>query len=209
MKLPKYKRVAELVRKQVIDGRLVPGASAPSGAELARVTGYSPLTCRRALRALVQDGVLVPGISPGARPRVPVSGDGDLTLEDAERELSAALADRRRAAGLTQPQLAEMADVSVTTVGHAETGRLWQSREFWECADKALDADGELIRLYNAKRAAEGPDPKPQPRPALILIVWTDGGITTAPVDPRLADRRSGPPHPPNREAPDIAPART
>jgi hypothetical protein len=33
---------------------------------------------------------------------------------------------------------------------HAETGRLWQSREFWEKADAALAADGELARLHDA-----------------------------------------------------------
>jgi DNA-binding transcriptional regulator YhcF (GntR family) len=194
MKLPKYKQAAEIVRRQVADGRLIPGASAPSGAELARMTGYSVLTCRRALQILVQDGVLTPGTSRNARPRVPVSGDHDETLEDARRKLSAALADRRHAAGLTQPQLAEIADVSVTTIGHAETGRLWQSRIFWERADKALGAGGELLRLHNAYRAAEGPAPTPQSSPALILIVWTDGAVTIAPVDPRLAARRSGPP---------------
>jgi Helix-turn-helix domain len=50
----------------------------------------------------------------------------------------------RRAAGLTQPQLAEVVGVSVTSVGHAETGRLWQSRRFWEHVDKGLSAGGEL-----------------------------------------------------------------
>jgi hypothetical protein len=52
-----------------------------------------------------------------------------------------------------------------------------------------LDAGGELLRLYDAKHAAEGPAPKQQPSPALILIVWTNGAVTTAPVDPRLASR--------------------
>jgi DNA-binding XRE family transcriptional regulator len=61
---------------------------------------------------------------------------------------------RRRAAGLTQPQLAEAVGMSITTVGHAETGRLWQSRRFWELADKELRADGELLALHDAYRAA-------------------------------------------------------
>ena len=39
---------------------------------------------------------------------------------------------------LTQPQLAIRIGVSVTTVTHAETGRLWQAREFWKQADRAL-----------------------------------------------------------------------
>jgi DNA-binding XRE family transcriptional regulator len=39
--------------------------------------------------------------------------------------LSGALAARRHAAGLTQSGLAALAGCSVTTIGHAETGRLW------------------------------------------------------------------------------------
>ncbi len=71
MSLPKYAQVAVRVRAQIADGSLLPGQSAPSGAALARATGYSSLTCRRALRVLITDGVLVPGTSADARPRVP------------------------------------------------------------------------------------------------------------------------------------------
>src|SRR5258708_7042445 len=55
------------------------------------------------------------------------------------------LASRGRANGLTQPELAGRVGVSVTTVGHAETGRLWQSRQFWERADAILGAGGALL----------------------------------------------------------------
>ena len=54
-------------------------------------------------------------------------------------------------------------DRSVTTVGHAETGRTWQARYFWENCDKALDAHGELLRLHDAYRAATTADPAPPP----------------------------------------------
>src|ERR1700733_11182021 len=141
--MPKYARVAEDVRAQIADGTLRPGQPAPSGAALSRVTGFSTLTCRKALRTLIADGVLLPGPSRRARP------------------LPAARAGRRRASGLTQPQLAARAGVSVTTVGHAETGRLWQSRRFWERADAVLSACGELLALHDAYRAiaaSSGPD---------------------------------------------------
>jgi DNA-binding transcriptional MocR family regulator len=59
--LLKYQRVAAAVRGQIADGTLRPGQPAPSGAELSRLTGYSTLTCRRALRELIADGVLTPG----------------------------------------------------------------------------------------------------------------------------------------------------
>jgi DNA-binding transcriptional regulator YhcF (GntR family) len=150
----KYTQVAAYIRAQIDDGLLTPGGPVPSGAALSRVTGYSVLTCRRALRILVDDGVLVPGTSPGARPRVPASTLGEQTLASAARALSAALAICRRSAGLTQLQLAKLVGVSVTTIGHAETGRVWQSRPFWEHADKELNADGELLALHDAYRAA-------------------------------------------------------
>jgi Bacterial regulatory proteins, gntR family/Helix-turn-helix domain len=153
---PKYARVAAAVRSQIADGTLRPGQPAPSGAALSRVSGYSTLTCRRALRVLIADGVLVPGPSRNARPRVagaaPLPAERDLAA--AGRALSAGLAARRRANGLTQPELALLAEISVTTVGHAETGRLWQSRRFWERADAALAAGGALLRLHDAYREA-------------------------------------------------------
>jgi len=151
---PKYVQVAASVRTQIEDGMLLPGAPAPSGAALARATGFSDLTCRKALRLLIKKGVLLPGPSANARPWVAGTADGVHTVTDAERVLSATLASLRRAAGITQVQLASIVGKSVTTVGHAETGRVWQSRDFWERADKALDARGELVRHHDAYRAA-------------------------------------------------------
>lgn len=153
--LPKYAQVAARLRAQIADGMLAPGESAPSGAQLARMTGYSVLTCRKALQTLIKDGALVPGPSPGARPRVPAPDGKGLT--SAARALSAALTAHRRAAGLTQPQLAEIIGVSVTTIGHAETARLWHARSFWKRADKELSAGGDLLRHHDAYRAATVP----------------------------------------------------
>jgi len=152
----KYRRVVALVRGRVAGGSLRPGQPAPSGAELSRITGYSTLTCRKALRVLIAEGVLTPGPSRNARPRVAGAPrpESERDLADTTRALSAGLAARRHAAGLTQPDLAALARVSVTTIGHAETGRVWQSRRFWERADTALGADGDLLRLHDAYRAA-------------------------------------------------------
>jgi DNA-binding transcriptional regulator YhcF (GntR family) len=157
--LPKYLRVAAVIRRQIADGTLRPGQPAPSGAELSRAFGFSTLTCRKALRALIAEGLLVPGPSNNARPRVadPQAPDIERDLADAARALSAGLAARRHAAGLTQAELAALAGVSVTTVGHAETGRTWQSRRFWERADSALRAAGDLLRLHDFYRAASSP----------------------------------------------------
>src|SRR5690348_14657365 len=150
--VPKYARVAAAVKDQIADGTLRPGQSAPSGAALSRVTGYSTLTCRRALRVLIEDGVLLPGPSRHARPRVagPPQQPAERDLAAAARALSRGLAARRRASGLTQPGLAAVLGLSVTTIGHAETGRLWQSRQFWEHVDAVLGAGGDLLRLHEA-----------------------------------------------------------
>ena len=150
--VPKYARVAAAVRGQIAEGTLRPGQPAPSGAALSRITGYSTLTCRRALRVLIADGVLTPGPSRNARPRVagPPQRPAERDLAAAARALAAGLATRRRANGLTQPELAVRVGVSVTTVGHAETGRLWQSRQFWERADPVLGAGGDLLGLHDA-----------------------------------------------------------
>jgi transcriptional regulator with XRE-family HTH domain len=154
--LPKFARVAALVRGQIADGTLRPGEPAPSGAALSRVTGYSTLTCRKALRQLIADGLLTPGPSRNARPRVagPPQPRAERDLASAARNLAKGLAARRRAKGLTQPELARRVGVSVTTVGHAETGRLWQSRQFWERAAAVLGANGDLLALHDAYREA-------------------------------------------------------
>jgi len=193
--LPKYAQVAASVRAQIEDGMLLPGAPAPSGAALARATGFSDLTCRKALRLLIKSGVLLPGPSANARPRVASAADGAHTVTDAERVLSATLASLRRAAGLTQVELASIVGKSVTTVGHAETGRVWQSRDFWERADKALDACGELLRHHDDYRGAalartkDGETESDNPFAAAtdgapgtvtcITISWGDGTTTT------------------------------
>jgi hypothetical protein len=183
----KYQQAAAIVRAQITDGTLKPGQPAPSGAALARLTGFSVLTCRKALRTLVTEGTLSPGLSTAARPRAAVTGGP--RPGDAARQLSRALAALRHVNGLTQPALSALTGYSVTTIGHAETGRLWQSREFWEKTDLTLAAGGELTSLYDAYRAeAASPAgdlpqhaaPPPGP-PALthLTLHWSDGTVTT------------------------------
>ena len=183
MTTPKHAQAAALVRAQVTDGTLRPGQAAPSGAQLARLTGFSVLTCRKALRTLVTDGTLTRGVSPHARPRV--TAPAPPPAGDAAGGLSRALAALRRQAGLTQPELAALTGYSVTTIGHAETGRLWQARAFWEKADLMLAADGELTRRYDVYHAATaapvgdpGQPPPPVPGPpalARVTLHWSDG----------------------------------
>ncbi len=116
--------VTRLLLGKIADGTLRPGAQVPSGAALARETGYAPVTCLAGLRALLADGTLARGPSQGARLRVaPPQGQrgapGGAPAGAPGQRLSRELAARRRAAGLTQPELAKVLAVSVTTIGHA------------------------------------------------------------------------------------------
>jgi DNA-binding transcriptional MocR family regulator len=191
--LPKYTHIAASIRAQIESGALAPGQPAPSGAALARTTGYSVATCRRAPGLLLADGALVPGTSHRARPRVPgPAGSHDGTHADAVRSLSAELAGRRHAAGLTQSQLSEVAGVSATAIGHAETGRLWQSRRFWKHVDQTLSAGGELLTRHDVYRAAQVQTARSAVADevratavtapasvAHIVITWASGEVTT------------------------------
>jgi transcriptional regulator with XRE-family HTH domain len=198
---PMWPAAAALVREKIADGTLRPGDLAPSGEALARETGLHALTCRRALRALLADGTLRAGVSPTGRPRIARPGGSGPSVPDALRAaLSRSLAARRKAAGLTQPELAEKTGMSVTTVGHAETGRTWQSREFWRLAGQVLGDDGALLALYDRCQIGvpagvpdedepdeDAPDEAAPVLPASVtitpagvLVVWPDGTETLA-----------------------------
>jgi Helix-turn-helix domain len=136
------------------------------------------------LRLLLVDGTLVPGASPSARLRVAGAGQGGGAYPEALRlVLLAALAARRHAEGLTQPQLATLLGVSATTVGHAETGRLWQRRGFWQRTDRVLGTGGTLAGLYDGMLAAAAcpapEDPPEPPRPVILpaCVVITAAGV--------------------------------
>jgi transcriptional regulator with XRE-family HTH domain len=60
------------------------------------------------------------------------------------RDLGLQLAALRRAAGLTQHELAALTAFARSTVSMAEIGRQYQAREFWAACDKALDSGGVL-----------------------------------------------------------------
>jgi DNA-binding XRE family transcriptional regulator len=200
------------VRGLIEDGTLGAGSPAPSGAELARISGYSVFTCRAALADLLADGTLRPGLTGMARLRVPRRGAGHADTEALRAALSRTLASLRHAAQMTQPDLAAKLGVGLTAVSHAETGRIWQSREFWEQADALLG--GDLLRTFGEFEAAAhgappdtADDPAPvQGAPVLpvsvtitpdgVAVTWPDGTQTLArppggpgcPEDPGTAD---------------------
>jgi hypothetical protein len=117
----------------------------------------------------------------------------------------------RNASGTGLLTLAATTGMSVTSIGHAETGRLWQSRRFWELVDEGLRAGGELLSLHDAYRAAAVPaDRTTEPGDteaeatadilpavavaasvpvAAVTITWADGTVTT--VYPPEAPARS------------------
>jgi DNA-binding GntR family transcriptional regulator len=60
----KYIRLAADLRARIADGSLPRGEPAPSRTKLAEQTGWSPLTCVKALRMLESEGLLAlyPGL---------------------------------------------------------------------------------------------------------------------------------------------------
>jgi DNA-binding transcriptional regulator YhcF (GntR family) len=189
----KSDQVANLIRGRIADGTLRPGMYVPSGRELAKETGFAVVTCRSGLLRLLREGALMQ-MARSTRFRVAGAPPAD------GLELSHALAGRRLAAGLKQAELAREVGVSVTTVGHAETGRLWQSRRFWQRADLALRADGALLGRYDRWRAGSPPGSTAgEPvmtttpvqfdegrvivtlacSPAPVTVRWGDGSVTT------------------------------
>ena len=147
----KRDQVAALIRDRIADGSLQPGALVPTATELARETGFAARTCQSGVLDLLDDGTLI-RVSPTARSRVAAgpAGDGQKLMLDLARSLAL----HRHTAGLTQKQLAAVTGASVTAICHAETGRLWQARQFWEKADSALQAGGRMVSRYDAWQAS-------------------------------------------------------
>lgn len=108
----------------------------------------------------------------------------------------------RHAAGLSQARLAGQIGYSATVVAHAELGRRPVSAEFWEVADEALAADGNLtaqgIRIKDLARSRrEEQRSLDKARHAsrlarLLPRVREDGGTATAPDAPVRAITASG-----------------
>ena len=70
------------------------------------------------------------------------------------RELGERLATFRKAAGVTQAELAASVFCDRTRVAHLERGRGGADERFWSAADRALAADGFLIRAEREFRSA-------------------------------------------------------
>jgi transcriptional regulator with XRE-family HTH domain len=74
-------------------------------------------------------------------------------IDNARHELGAELAAYRRAAGLSQAELASFVSYSRSTVANVETGRQHVPADFWEKADLACHAAGALVRASNDVQA--------------------------------------------------------
>ena len=71
--------------------------------------------------------------------------EGSGRLDSAWRALGERLARYRRAAGLSQSQLAGLVEYSRSTIGNVETGRQHVPADFWRRADEAVGADRVLL----------------------------------------------------------------
>jgi len=69
-------------------------------------------------------------------------------IREAWRDLGRQLAEWRKAAALTQHQLAALTWHSRSSIANIETGRQKATRQFWELADRELGADGVLFKAF-------------------------------------------------------------
>jgi transcriptional regulator with XRE-family HTH domain len=92
---------------------------------------------------------------------VPSDGSGDTRAEgyrvaieqsDGRVELGRYLEQLRKAAGLTQQELAGVVFKSRSSIANIETGRQNSDRAFWVRADEATGADGALVAAYERTR---------------------------------------------------------
>src|SRR2546423_12930022 len=77
-------------------------------------------------------------------------------ITEAKRALGRQLAACRASAGFNQHRLAGEIHFGRSTIANAETGYSTCSRTFWERCDRALQADGALLRGYDDLQALIG-----------------------------------------------------
>jgi transcriptional regulator with XRE-family HTH domain len=70
-------------------------------------------------------------------------------------ELGHQLAAKRKAANLSQQELAKRTTYSRSSIASIEIGLQHVDQSFWEKADQLLDAGGELVRGYDAAEALQ------------------------------------------------------
>lgn len=76
-------------------------------------------------------------------------------IAELRRTLGDRLAVFRQAAGLTQAQLAQATICDRTTVAHIEKGRSRADERFWQAADEACQANGELLAGFHELEATK------------------------------------------------------
>ncbi len=79
--LPQYRRLYEILRKQVLSGAYGEGSLLPSENELCGMYGLTRPTVRQALEALVKDGLIYKRQGKGSIVRKPLQNIGILSVE--------------------------------------------------------------------------------------------------------------------------------
>jgi hypothetical protein len=116
-------------------------------------------------------------------------------VAEAWSALGRQLAASRRAAGLSQDQLAPLSGYSRSTVANAETGRQHVPRSFWECCDTALGTGSALARGHDKVAVVQRGS---QIRSAAVTQYATTimgscvGSDATSPLDPGASFEPAG-----------------
>ena len=82
-------------------------------------------------------------------------GQDPADIAELRRALGERLTTFRKAADVTQGQLAAAAYLDRTTVSHIEKGRARADEGFWQTADRLTEADGQLLTAYRQLEAAK------------------------------------------------------
>jgi GntR family transcriptional regulator, histidine utilization repressor len=130
---PPYLRISEELKRALARGRYPPGARMPSEAELVARFGVSRMTVNRALRELVDDGLVVRVQGRGTFAAQPHRVSSTLTIRDIHEEIEArghahdarvhlAREERAQPALATRLGLPARASVFHTLIVHRENG---------------------------------------------------------------------------------------
>jgi transcriptional regulator with XRE-family HTH domain len=92
-------------------------------------------------------------------------------VQDAQVALGRRLSYLRKAAGLTQEQLAVSTFVARGSVANIETGRQNTHRDFWERADAVTTADGVLLAAYDQLRRSRRLSSLSDTRPTALRVI--------------------------------------
>lgn len=114
------------------------------------------------------------------------------SVVELRRALGERLATFRKAADVTQGQLAAAAYLDRTTVSHIEKGRARADENFWQTADRLTEAGGQLLTAYRQLETARQEQEATTRSTELAAVRAKADALRTMPLTPWQAPLASG-----------------